>query len=243
MAELRRLFHILLTYACYILSCHATDSGQLRLKGMHNGEGIIEIRHGHHWGLICASEWTMSAGEVACRQLGYEGVTRVMRVTPGNENLDRHVVFNGTDCRGNESRLIECTHSGFGNFTEQCHPLKLPWVSCIGAEGSVVGNADEVEEDGSNSVPMSGRVLSTSTSKFHFHLFLLPHLFCSSVCIFFPLKPRQFIGHRNIMAHVVTLIEHVNGWSEYPSALHCHTQVLGTCAVSSSGMIDSPRVS
>ena len=77
---------LLMIIMYFISSCHATDPGQLRLMGMHNGEGIVEITNQDQWGLICASRWTMFDGDVACRQLGYEGVTRVMRVTPGRED-------------------------------------------------------------------------------------------------------------------------------------------------------------
>ncbi|XP_063952226.1 uncharacterized protein LOC129256030 [Lytechinus pictus] len=153
---------LLMIIMYFISSCHATEPGQLRLMGMNNGEGIVEITHRNHWGLICASRWTFFDGDVACRQLGYEGVTRVMRVTPGREDrIDVDFVLNGTNCEGTESRLVDCEHSGFGNFTESCQPMMLPWVSCIGADIPEVTDAvGGLDLDPSNHVPvLSGRIL------------------------------------------------------------------------------------
>ncbi|XP_072175915.1 uncharacterized protein [Diadema setosum] len=142
------------------------DEGQLRLKGMNNGEGIVEVWYRTRWGQLCANRWTMTEGDVACRQLGYEGVTRVMRVSPGDENIELQVVLNGTECRGSESMLAECWHSGFGNYTESCQPLELPWVSCIGAESPPIATVGETHTELANDVPAaSGRVLDTPTTE------------------------------------------------------------------------------
>ena len=51
--------------------------GALRLTGGNSSFGRLEIYLDNSWGSVCAYQFDMLDGHVACRQLGFKGVTRI----------------------------------------------------------------------------------------------------------------------------------------------------------------------
>ena len=51
--------------------------GALRLTGGNSSFGRLEINLGDSWGSVCADRFDVLDGHVACRQLGFKGVTRI----------------------------------------------------------------------------------------------------------------------------------------------------------------------
>ena len=51
--------------------------GALRLTGGNSSFGRLEINLGDSWGSVCADQFDTLDGHVACRQLGFKGVTRI----------------------------------------------------------------------------------------------------------------------------------------------------------------------
>ena len=69
----------LISISLFILPIHAVDSltappydTQVRLiDGAYPSSGILEVYLNNQWGTVCYDEFTSSAADTACRQLGY----------------------------------------------------------------------------------------------------------------------------------------------------------------------------
>lgn len=74
-------------------------------------EGRIEIYHAGEWGTVCTTNWDISDGLVACRQLGYAGLEMVgLPFGPGTGKI----WLDKVGCTGTEKTLAECIHGGWG---------------------------------------------------------------------------------------------------------------------------------
>lgn len=51
--------------------------GALRLTGGNSSSGRLEINLDDDWGSVCAYNFDMIDGHVACRQLGFKGVNSI----------------------------------------------------------------------------------------------------------------------------------------------------------------------
>ena len=79
-----------------------------------SNNGRLEIYYQGVWGSVCYDDWDYYDAQVACRQLGYstEGATAY------SENQgSTQVHLGGVYCEGYESRLDQCSHSGWDDHT------------------------------------------------------------------------------------------------------------------------------
>ncbi|XP_030852037.1 deleted in malignant brain tumors 1 protein-like isoform X2 [Strongylocentrotus purpuratus] len=93
--------------------CSSPDvnEGSLRLAGgATTNEGRVEIYHNGQWGTVCDDNWDFTDADVACRQLGYAGVNRLI---DGGSGLGP-IWLDEVICLGSESRLSSCPHNGWG---------------------------------------------------------------------------------------------------------------------------------
>ncbi|XP_072166970.1 CD5 antigen-like [Diadema setosum] len=91
------------------------SQGKLRLAGGSTPkEGRVEIYHGGEWGTICDdSSWARKDAMVACRQLGFDGVKYTYLFFSGLDQRRNHL--SDVECTGHESRIEDCSHSGWGS--------------------------------------------------------------------------------------------------------------------------------
>ncbi|XP_065327307.1 deleted in malignant brain tumors 1 protein-like [Pelmatolapia mariae] len=89
--------------------------GEVRLvNGNSSCSGRVEIFHSGQWGTVCDDAWGLVDAQVVCRQLGCGRVFSAptnARFGPGNGPI----WLDDVACTGNESKLSECPHRGFGS--------------------------------------------------------------------------------------------------------------------------------
>ncbi|CAI5679449.1 unnamed protein product [Oreochromis niloticus] len=94
--------------------CEAVE-GEVRLvNGNSSCSGRVEIFHSGQWGTVCDDAWGLVDAQVVCRQLGCGRVFSAptnARFGPGNGPI----WLDDVACTGNESKLSECPHRGFGS--------------------------------------------------------------------------------------------------------------------------------
>ena len=107
-----------------------SDPHNVRLVGGPvENSGRVEIFYGGVWGTVCNIGWDFDDAEVVCRQLGYPGAMSLL----GDDILREGVGvvwLEGIGCHGNESRLVECGLSGWGE--SQCNHSMDAGVICEG---------------------------------------------------------------------------------------------------------------
>ncbi|NWH64674.1 WC11 protein, partial [Geococcyx californianus] len=90
---------------------------ELRLS---NGTGLcsgrVEVKHEEQWGTVCDGDWTLEDAEVVCRQLRCGSAVRALNRAPFGEGSGPTWLYR-VDCRGDESALWNCSHTGWGAFT------------------------------------------------------------------------------------------------------------------------------
>ena len=72
----------------------------------------MEVCHDDSWGTVCDDGWSRNEGTVACRQLGYSFVRVVTSGFYGQGT--RQIWLDDLSCTGSESRIVDCSHNGFG---------------------------------------------------------------------------------------------------------------------------------
>jgi len=91
------------------------ECSDVRLTGdvEEETEGRLEVYHDRQWGTVCDDGFTMSEANVVCAQLGlgpakWQGT--VVRSTEGTGPI----WMNNVACDGTESKITECTYTGWG---------------------------------------------------------------------------------------------------------------------------------
>ena len=126
--------YYLLMFVC--LHCSAQVQGSLRLVGgtSSNG-GRLEVYINGHWGTVCDDYlnfdddyWSSANARVACRQLGYTGVATSLTSSFRSYSSSQRIWLNEVRCTGRESRLINCSHNGYG--IHDCHHYNDVGIYC-----------------------------------------------------------------------------------------------------------------
>jgi hypothetical protein len=91
-------------------------AGDLRLVGGANArEGRVEIYWDGQWGTVCDDLWTndLDQAHVVCRQLGLGRATQATRESSFGQGAGP-IWMDNVVCTGNEARLADCGHNGWG---------------------------------------------------------------------------------------------------------------------------------
>ncbi|NWV49759.1 C163A protein, partial [Daphoenositta chrysoptera] len=90
---------------------------ELRLSnGTGPCSGRVEVKHKEQWGTVCDGDWTIKDAEVVCKQLQCGSAVKALNRAPFGEGTGPTWLYR-VDCRGDESALWNCTHTGWGAFT------------------------------------------------------------------------------------------------------------------------------
>ncbi|KAK3520148.1 hypothetical protein QTP70_016255 [Hemibagrus guttatus] len=105
-----------------------TCSGNIRLAGVNDScSGRVEVLHDGRWGTVCDNDWGLKDAEVVCRQLGCGKAVTAHQNAHFDQGSDP-IFLNNVQCSGNESRITQCSHSGFGSHN--CNHGKDAGVTC-----------------------------------------------------------------------------------------------------------------
>ncbi|NXG89076.1 C163A protein, partial [Stercorarius parasiticus] len=106
---------------------------ELRLSnGTGPCSGRVEIKHEEEWGTVCDGDWTIEDAEVVCKQLQCGSAVQALNRAPFGEGTGPTWLYR-VDCRGDESALWNCSHTGWGAFT--CPHYFDTGVVCSGFSG------------------------------------------------------------------------------------------------------------
>ena len=87
-----------------------TDPVSVRIvDGLSDHEGRLEVYYNGEWGTVCHSGFDRLDGDIACRQLGYNGSAAVYTHGGGTDR----VWLSGLDCEHFRTSLDQCDHSGW----------------------------------------------------------------------------------------------------------------------------------
>lgn len=78
--------------------------------------GRVEVKHEEQWGTVCDGDWTIRDAEVVCKQLQCGSAVKALNRAPFGQGTGPTWLYR-VDCRGNESALWNCSHTGWGAFT------------------------------------------------------------------------------------------------------------------------------
>ena len=113
-----------------LLHSVGTTVGIIRLVSNNSDplSGRVEVFYNSTWGTICDDFWDDRDAEVVCRSLGFTGGEALFGAHFG-EGADR-IWLDNVNCRGDESSVLECQHSGLG--IHNCRHSEDASVSCSG---------------------------------------------------------------------------------------------------------------
>jgi len=99
------------------IECAAAEctDGEIRLvDGPSAHEGRLEVCHFGSWGTVCDDGFSSDGADVACRQLGFVGSLSHSSGTYGTSDNDQLIWLDDVVCNGNEAKLWDCPHNGWG---------------------------------------------------------------------------------------------------------------------------------
>ena len=138
------------SYCCADVGGGQCTNGHVRLvgDGSTSTQGRAEVCLGGEWGTVCDDSWDNNAATVVCNQLGLPGDGQNMI---SNKIHVLHIIFSpaaistsgshfgqgagkiflgNVKCHGNESRLVDCSSSGY--LAKDCQHLEDAGVICRG---------------------------------------------------------------------------------------------------------------
>ena len=96
----------------------ASSSFKVRVVGdgesfSSSGRGRVEVEYKGVWGTVCDANWDLNAANVVCKGMGWR---RAVRPSLGSEfgRTWGPIWMDFVRCRGDESSLEECGHTGWG---------------------------------------------------------------------------------------------------------------------------------
>ena len=97
--------------------CAALSNGALRLVNTRSTRfgGRLEFYYDSKWGTVCDDGWDSTDAAVACRQMGFLGVSNSDSSQFGSGTSSQTIWLDNVVCSGSESRLIDCPHADLGN--------------------------------------------------------------------------------------------------------------------------------
>ena len=84
------------------------------VDGSYSNNGRIEVLYNGIWGTVCGDFWSTEDAKVACRQLGLP-YSEAQALGEGlfGQGVGQ-IWLDDVQCFGNESKLEECRHAGWG---------------------------------------------------------------------------------------------------------------------------------
>ena len=76
--------------------------------------GRVEVYYNGEWGTVCDDGWDLNDARVVCRQLGLGPPITVLKSAHYGEDSGK-IWLDEVDCVGNELRIQNCAHNGWGN--------------------------------------------------------------------------------------------------------------------------------
>ncbi|XP_076108905.1 neurotrypsin-like [Mytilus galloprovincialis] len=117
------------------IKCNNASEGDLR-----NSSDKLEILHNNEWGTVCSSNFNQIEAEVACMQLGYRnGSVLENTIATGTSKIWLNILA----CDGNESKLMDCSHSDWD--TDTCSHGNVVGIRCSEGQGDVRLNSSRLE--------------------------------------------------------------------------------------------------
>ena len=124
------LSNLLSSYNTYLNNC-AVSSLQIRLNGTNRAstlEGRVEVNYNNGgWGTICDDLWTIEDADVACHMLGFKSAFSATRRASFGAGSGI-IWLDDVQCKGTESSLLKCSHSGIVNHN--CRHAEDAGVVC-----------------------------------------------------------------------------------------------------------------
>lgn len=89
--------------------------------------GYLLMSYKNIKGYVCADGWTWHTDNmrVACGHLGFPAAVKLRSM-----QSDWPFILNGLDCKGTESSLISCKHTGFVFEQQPCQSRTAVWLMC-----------------------------------------------------------------------------------------------------------------
>ena len=119
--------------------------GSLRLAGGSSDlEGRVEVFHNGRWGTVCHDFWDDRDAAVVCRQLGYQGGTAVVGYPSRFGEGTGPIYLDNVECRGNESRLMDCPRTGWARTigNHNCLHIEDAGARCSAPGGAPVSTVE-----------------------------------------------------------------------------------------------------
>ena len=128
----------------------ALSNGALRLvnTGSTQFGGRLEVYY-NKWGTVCDDGWGSSDATVACRQMGFVGVSDSDSSRFGFGASSQRIWLDDVSCNGSEPQLIDCSHAGIG--FHNCFHSKDVGIVCtngeLGCDDSCTDVFDSVRDE------------------------------------------------------------------------------------------------
>ena len=101
--------------------------------GPGNFKGRVEINHNEVWGTVCDNNWNLKDASIVCKMLGFPDAMEAN----GGATFGRgrgKIWLDEVQCTGNESRLDDCSHGGWGEH--DCSHGEDAGVTCKAGSSS-----------------------------------------------------------------------------------------------------------
>ena len=98
------------------------------VNGSNSSEGRVEVNYNQEgWGTICDDLWDINDADVVCKMLGFKSASRAPKRAFFGAGSG-YVWMDDLLCYGNESTLLDCSHSGLK--VHNCRHSEDAGVTC-----------------------------------------------------------------------------------------------------------------
>jgi len=94
--------------------------------------GRLEFYYNNEWGTVCDDGWSATDAAVACRQMGFIGVSHSDSSLFGPGMSSQTIWLDDLVCHGSESQLVDCSHAAIG--MEDCTHSEDVGIVCTNGE-------------------------------------------------------------------------------------------------------------